>query len=788
MNRFRDGAGTRFLVLAAATAVLAVALLTAAAGRIVYQERARHENARTPVVVEEGGPGRFLWSVRADTLNDHLQHMLFLVVPTSPDAPVPPGLPRWPRPGEAFLSPQLLRDGASEGIARRYGELAGTIGQEGLGVPDERLAYVRPRGDRMPPNTTAARGYLGRASASDTPDGLGESMMISGQGTFLRCALWLLVLPATVLLLVAGAFCVTDRRRAPARGSGAVGGREPAGTAGPAGTGPTGTAGESGTRGRAVTAVPAPRGTFPLEVLAPVLTGLAVAAAGLLAAVLAGPRLPVTGFVVPGEHLAAHPLPLGAALGVAGATAIAVPVALGAVARRRPARRRRRSRRPGPAPLAGTRAMAFPVALFVAVRLPDVLDPNHDRLWTLTYRIGVAAALVTLPISLAVLVPGIGSTVAALGRRTGSPRTVVAGRLMTIRPAGTACAMGTGLVLIGVLLHAGLWASRLGPYTAQALSDQRDHGLSTVTVHLDDGTRDVSGLLRELPGDLRTVRVDSDLEAGTTTITGDCVSLRPLGLPCGGRAATAELPDRSRALLGYAGVPQSTTLRTSVASLLEPGRFPADGGVLLIERPSGERIDLPPLKEIANRTLGGIPVLGHLGEDRIGSDLGQARQAVWVALFGIGTTAIGGTAVGILVIGRFRARAARRGTGAGAGQAGALRAVGAWTVAIPLAVAAWAAPVVGWFLEAPVTDALEDPDPSLALRTVAPAVLSLVALAVWGWLGTREGRPPPGASAGTSSGTGTCSRAGSVVEPMTPSVSCMRTVINVKESEERGIP
>jgi hypothetical protein len=61
-------------------------------------------------------------------------------------APVPPGIPRLPAPGEAFVSPALARalDGPGEAVARRRvpGRIAGVIGPSGLRNPRELYAYV----------------------------------------------------------------------------------------------------------------------------------------------------------------------------------------------------------------------------------------------------------------------------------------------------------------------------------------------------------------------------------------------------------------------------------------------------------------------------------------------------------------------------------------------------------------------------------------------------------------------------------------------------------------------
>lgn len=68
-----------------------------------------------------------------------------LLAPISPDAPVPPGIPRLPGPGEAFVSPALARLMAAvppDQLADGVGRVAGEVGADALRSPDELLAVV----------------------------------------------------------------------------------------------------------------------------------------------------------------------------------------------------------------------------------------------------------------------------------------------------------------------------------------------------------------------------------------------------------------------------------------------------------------------------------------------------------------------------------------------------------------------------------------------------------------------------------------------------------------------
>jgi hypothetical protein len=118
------------------------------------------------------------------------------------DAPVPPGIPRIPRPGEAFVSPalaELLAGPDGPLLAPRLpGSVLGTIGDEGLLFPGELYGYVgAPAGLPIERLGIAQVSF----SAVDRPS---EDM-----GVFALIVLCVLVLG---LLLPIGLFIVTTTR------------------------------------------------------------------------------------------------------------------------------------------------------------------------------------------------------------------------------------------------------------------------------------------------------------------------------------------------------------------------------------------------------------------------------------------------------------------------------------------------------------------------------------------------------------------------------------------------
>ena len=432
----RRGSGApvgRFVVLMCGTVALAIGFLVIAGSWAVYEERARHESARLPSGVARGHGVKAWVSSGYDTLQDHMQFMVFSIDPVTTDAPLPPGLPRWPEPGEAFVSPQLLKDGAGEQIADRYGKFAGVIGKEGLGVPDERVVWRRPVQKGSLRGGAGAEEFVGPERAKGMRGGDGESDFIFSWREFSWAVLPLLVFPALVLLYVANGFGVEGRRRRDVLletlGAGA------------------------GQR----------RWVRVGDVTGPVLTGVGVVAVGAIVVAWSSPRLPVTGFVIPGEYLRLHWTVLAGALAAAGTLTVAWAALV-------PTRRRQNSTRPVRVSEGDQRArlLAFPAALLATVRLPDLLDPGypHGAVWSLTYLVSSAVTFLMLPVTLGSLAGAAGHVVAAWGRRRGSTSAIVGGRRLSAFPSATARTTAGAAVLVGILLQASVY-SDLFTRTAQ---------------------------------------------------------------------------------------------------------------------------------------------------------------------------------------------------------------------------------------------------------------------------------------------------------------------------------
>ncbi|GGT81986.1 FtsX-like permease family protein [Actinomadura citrea] len=86
------------------------------------------------------------------------------------DAPVPPGMTRFPKPGEAWTSPalaRLMRDLPAERLAERFPPPAGTLGRGALVHPGELVAVVGRSPDD--PAMTAGRGAVEHLGTTGGP-------------------------------------------------------------------------------------------------------------------------------------------------------------------------------------------------------------------------------------------------------------------------------------------------------------------------------------------------------------------------------------------------------------------------------------------------------------------------------------------------------------------------------------------------------------------------------------------------------------------------------------------
>ncbi|MHB8959198.1 MAG: FtsX-like permease family protein [Candidatus Limnocylindrales bacterium] len=158
------------LAVALGTAILLFALSFAPALQLRYDHAAWRDTRGV-----DGDPSAATEGLAMLRTGDHWRGLTVTrmeVAALSADAPVPPGLPRLPAAGEAFVSPALARliaASPADELGDRFGRVAGTISDAGLMAPDELAAVVG-----------MAPGEL--VSLGNRPDGARVATALDGTG------------------------------------------------------------------------------------------------------------------------------------------------------------------------------------------------------------------------------------------------------------------------------------------------------------------------------------------------------------------------------------------------------------------------------------------------------------------------------------------------------------------------------------------------------------------------------------------------------------------------------
>ncbi|RZA22685.1 MAG: hypothetical protein EOP10_14780 [Proteobacteria bacterium] len=144
----------------AISALLMLSILSAynAAGRQEWRtawmttrgERIRHEGdvSLSPEFINS----KFYWHAQEDSFGKRAIQTFWIGGNVQKIAP-PPGLRKWPRPGEFFLSPALAhlsRTAPTDQLSKRFGtKFTGILGSEGLGSPKQLVAIVGTTGEKL---------------------------------------------------------------------------------------------------------------------------------------------------------------------------------------------------------------------------------------------------------------------------------------------------------------------------------------------------------------------------------------------------------------------------------------------------------------------------------------------------------------------------------------------------------------------------------------------------------------------------------------------------------------
>lgn len=223
-------AGLTFAAVAVSTGLLLFAL----AGNAAFGARAAHDAWRHPV--PSAAPARAVQSLSTAYVghgSDSRPVIRIDVAALRPDAPVPPGAPAFPRPGQSYLSFALAKLAdrlPPRDLAERFGHRAGVLGRAALTRPGELVALVGHAPGDLPVRRAPRRAAPGDRYAPPTRvadfHGKPSGDAIGYQALALIASI-LLAVPLVVFGGAAARLTVArrDRRLAALRLAGATGGQ-----------------------------------------------------------------------------------------------------------------------------------------------------------------------------------------------------------------------------------------------------------------------------------------------------------------------------------------------------------------------------------------------------------------------------------------------------------------------------------------------------------------------------------------------------------------------------------
>ena len=215
----------RRLAVPLSALVFMLLLLAATSVVVMVQRQNDRDAARRAEISSRPGTGDVFLRLGTDVWRDD-RIVVAWIEPAAPagDPVLPPGMERFPRPGEAVVSPELARlIDAHPGLAGRFGRRPLVLDEQGLQTGGELLAYVRPRAGRRIGGEAAAvrrrdgrwlgRGPVARVSGFGRGPGLSPGEPVSTVEVA-QAAFGLLGPPALIVLMIglAAASRVRDHR------------------------------------------------------------------------------------------------------------------------------------------------------------------------------------------------------------------------------------------------------------------------------------------------------------------------------------------------------------------------------------------------------------------------------------------------------------------------------------------------------------------------------------------------------------------------------------------------
>ncbi|MGW1374774.1 ABC transporter permease [Streptomyces sp. NPDC002446] len=705
-GRRAGGGQVRAIALLLATAMLALGLTAIGATYAAYDGIEKRTAARG-LQFHDAFPAQPVTALAMANFDEvqGRQFSLVYVRPVSPRAAPPPGVDRWPAPGEALLSPELKRLLGAEGALNRYGKVAGTIRDEGLASPGERYAYVNPTEQQL--NKKSAYPIVGFGE-NGMPTG--DVRFISDRGKFLT-ALYLILLPAAALAVVAVRMGSAGRDKRTALVS-ALGGSR---------------------RHRALLNL----GEAAIPVGAGAVLGTLPA---LLVQALGNVRLPWINYWLSAADLRQWWAPVLLA-GLAAAVGMLLLVCLvHRQARRGTSRSTRLSARKGRA--LHWAALACPVLLFLTVWGPAQLDPSHYAdLRMKLYNTGVVAVMATLPCAVAVGAAALGPQLARWSRRTGDAGALVSGRHTAAHPGVTARLVAGVSIALVLVSQIQLMSAQFGEnaQAAQATANRIGHSVLLMKIS-DQLPRDqVDSVVGRLPAGVETFaiyRPKNPSASAPARIQGPCQALRALQLTCSpqptivsSRAADQRLVEALRWVS-----PVVDRFEVQQAPALPARSSPAPEKLALV---SSDGTDLPEQK-IKQLLRDSLPV-ASAGVDAPGAEwLVGARESVahgkWVVFFGLPGVLIVALAVALANLAEFL-RFSRKVAPLSVltGQRKIYYSTAAWALLVPLLASIATSVIAASWLAAPQESVAYGIELSNSVLATTAGALAVLALLTWWW-------------------------------------------------------
>lgn len=587
--------GSMVLVLGAASLVLQETY--------AHQRQVRADQIR-PHLASAGQTANLLISFPGFTQLDDRPVAVISIWPLRRDAPLPPGVSRWPEPGEAVVSPAVASDLHTDDPAV-FGKLAGVIAPQGLEVPRERRVYLRPTAAALVSSEMQPATGFGRSDRNGFGYGTGLLYAAPPWQVYLLLIATLLI-PALVALGVAAGLDGDTRAR----------------------------------RNRLLTVLGADARHLSIVDVAEAWPAIAIGTvfgAGLVTLLCAiDVQLPMLDALLSAADARAAWPQLVLAVMIAHSLAIATVLAV---------RQRNRVDRGGPMftlrqDRQNIRAAICIIAASTTIWLPGQSDSAPFRM--VVYTTGVLIVGVTLPALVGILLATAGERVAEWGTRRGSVGSIVAGRRLQLFPIRTTrLALGVCFSVL-ILGQVQLWTSQLGSQYYQALRDRADLGATVVGAGNTSYGPGMRAFLDGLEPSIQPVWVSVHEPAAgdpqptpAIRINASCAALTALNAGCSSTPSTLRSnpsPPLAHILEWGHGIGTVQLIREEVPDLT---RLSQEEAQLLLMSTTGQDLPLARLQREAYTLVQGGLRLDTLGQGWVTAGTNLKIRANWTVMLGL---------------------------------------------------------------------------------------------------------------------------------------------------------